>query len=854
MISNDDLLKWIDGMPLWFRKATELYYKNGIISDEDISFLADSCFRDEPFSVENINLINHGKKAEFAIMSISDVQGVNAICSDKPLTFNPTGLSIVYGCNGSGKSGYIRILKMISGAKYREEIKNNIYSSKTIHPKACISITDSEGGICSYDCDLQIPGEYESLSTIDIFDTKVSNAYMKEAKEATYEPWVFEYFAYMADVANRIKVELETRKQQCHEIPYSFPENLKESSSFRKLQSITYKTKAEEFPSEWTEIDEEDLKRKKSNNNRETLLIKKERIKDKQKNTDLLESYFVKFISFFSDESWERIQKEQNKLRLTIKLREDSEKLFSQNASEIDAESINNASWKSMWKYARQYYDEIIKPEKNDKFAQLGSICPLCGQILTDCECVVRMESIDSYINGKVIEDEEQERTTYNSLLNVFPTLKNEDELSSLIELAGLGNKKSELLKQNQILQDYCSVVHDEKQNLNINKYDTSILKNILSEHKDYLVYEGDAINELLTSDKQKQLEIEICELEATKHLTTQHTTIRNNIDILNKIHTIEKAERLLATNKITTKSKELATQIITEDYINRFKKELRNLTKNSLEVELKPQRAGKGRIPYKVVLVDSSGKSVSPQDILSEGENRVASLAAFFAESEGRQENVPLVFDDPISSLDYNYEQLVVDRLIEAASKRQVIVFTHRISLVVELQDVAKKNGVKCDEISLLFNKYKKGVPSKTSDITGSAKSQLNNLINDDLAKLKKLQLEDEFSSNYRKAFHNVCHEFRNIVEKSIEEDLIGGVVKRFQRDIKTKDCLHKLSEITKEDCDMYDCLMTRYSYYDHSMADETPLIEISIEDLENDMLTLKTWIKERKKATASS
>ena len=84
------------------------------------------------------------------------------------------------------------------------------------------------------------------------------------------------------------------------------------------------------------------------------------------------------------------------------------------------------------------------------------------------------------------------------------------------------------------------------------------------------------------------------------------------------------------------------------------------------------------------MVLVDSKGNLVSPQDILSEGENRVASLAAFFAESSGRQENVPLIFDDPISSLDYNYENLVIDRLTQAATRRQVIVFTHRISMVV--------------------------------------------------------------------------------------------------------------------------------------------------------------------------
>ena len=43
-----------------------------------------------------------------------------------------------------------------------------------------------------------------------------------------------------------------------------------------------------------------------------------------------------------------------------------------------------------------------------------------------------------------------------------------------------------------------------------------------------------------------------------------------------------------------------------------------------------------------------------------------------------------------------------------------------------------------------------------------------------------------------------------------------------------------------------MFDDFMTRYSYYDHSMSDETPLVELSFEDLEGDLNKLKSWIEE--------
>lgn len=70
---------------------------------------------------------------------------------------------------------------------------------------------------------------------------------------------------------------------------------------------------------------------------------------------------------------------------------------------------------------------------------------------------------------------------------------------------------------------------------------------------------------------------------------------------------------------------------------------------------------------------------------------------------------------------------------------------------------------------------------------------------------------------------------------------------MQRFRKDIQTQNRLYKLSEITREDCEMFDQLMTKYSYYDHSMSDEAPLNELTIDELEADLKRLQLWIKTR-------
>ena len=56
------------------------------------------------------------------------------------------------------------------------------------------------------------------------------------------------------------------------------------------------------------------------------------------------------------------------------------------------------------------------------------------------------------------------------------------------------------------------------------------------------------------------------------------------------------------------------------------------------------------------------------------------------------------------------------------------------------------------------------------------------------------------------------------------------------------------KLSKITEEDCGIIDEMMTKYSNYEHSMSDETPLQEFTLEEIENDVSRLIDWLTEFK------
>jgi len=53
------------------------------------------------------------------------------------------------------------------------------------------------------------------------------------------------------------------------------------------------------------------------------------------------------------------------------------------------------------------------------------------------------------------------------------------------------------------------------------------------------------------------------------------------------------------------------------------------------------------------------------------------------------------IVFDDPVSSLDYKWREGVALRLVREAKRRQVIVFTHDIVFLLLLKEFSEQEGV---------------------------------------------------------------------------------------------------------------------------------------------------------------
>ena len=143
---------WLTQRPKWLQVAAKRLINVEDLNAAAISNLTVLCkqeandeFPDIDCSIPDGAFDTHGYE-EIRLCSIREVAGVNKLAPRNPLNFGNSNIAVVYGHNGSGKSGYVRLLKHICGARdcVRGQLYKNVFSSKDIDQKAKVSF--SKGG------------------------------------------------------------------------------------------------------------------------------------------------------------------------------------------------------------------------------------------------------------------------------------------------------------------------------------------------------------------------------------------------------------------------------------------------------------------------------------------------------------------------------------------------------------------------------------------------------------------------------------------------------------------------------------------------------------------------------------
>lgn len=847
---KSEIILWLQNKPDWLQKAAEKILFQRDIESEDIKELTKILKRNQQQASRNTFQdlsTNLSVRKNLRIESIGEIEGIDKLDSEKPLKFGNINLSVIYGSNGSGKSGYVRILKKICGKPRANNLLSNIFNDPPENQGCEIHYrVDNEKKSLKWNVN---DDSITELECVDIFDNDEAKFYLSEETTVSFIPAEISLFEKLVEVCELIQQEIQTEIDTLNSKKPKLPPKFHSTKMGELYESISDRTNTDILTdlTSWAETDQKKLEQLE------------ERLKDSYPdnlaNTKRERKHNI-------DKLIETIEKVYNKLNCkmissfqSLKSTADAKRKSVIEGAKVQTgtaklEGIGSESWRALWNAAKEYSIQKAYPGKEFPVNDPNSRCVLCHQKLNEI-ATKRMQEFDEFVKGKLESEAEQAESR---LQNAYQELKKIIPDKQSIELLLLKSKLDQ--EQEEEVKGYWKLITRKSKKILDAKTDEKIkglyppislfdsLKKVSESIQSEIVQHESDIDKF---DPQR-LQSDVLNLMAKKWISQQKEAILEEVNLVKKRTTLENQKKMANSRDISVQASKISQRVITNAYISRFNTELNELGAKQIQVELVKTRAKRGRIMHKIKIRNAEQQNENPSIILSDGERRIVSLAAFLANVKGHPEMTPFVFDDPISSLDNVFEEQVAMRLAKLAEERQVIVFTHRLSLCGVLEDVAEKIRSKTKSrlknIEYICIESFAGSTGRPSDDIFWAKSieAAIKKISTILDKVKKFW-DSHDSKNYKIHAKSFCSDFRKLLERIIEEDLLNDIVKRHRRNVKTNNKLLPLAEIKKEDCLLIDELMTKYSKFQHSQSEEMPVQIPDEECLRKDMKNLEYW-----------
>ncbi|MBS1848154.1 MAG: AAA family ATPase, partial [Actinobacteria bacterium] len=146
MTIEDDVREWAATRPLWQQEVLAELADGREFTDADLESLADrvaAATGTATAAGSSTLSIRHGTADQVQLVELGSLNCVNALIDGETLTFGGDGLTIIYGDNGSGKSGYARLLKNMIKTRHEEVVLANVFEDGGDTPSAELVYTIS---------------------------------------------------------------------------------------------------------------------------------------------------------------------------------------------------------------------------------------------------------------------------------------------------------------------------------------------------------------------------------------------------------------------------------------------------------------------------------------------------------------------------------------------------------------------------------------------------------------------------------------------------------------------------------------------------------------------------------------
>jgi energy-coupling factor transporter ATP-binding protein EcfA2 len=699
MTIEAEILVWAASRPLWQQVVLHELARGHVFSQPEIDTVAaDLRAGKQPIGPGlQPNDIPGAQPAggAVALRSVRDLANVNALLDAQELTFGAKGLTVIYGDNGSGKSGYARLIKDVSGARHHAPVHTNVFAHAVGNVQQAV-IGFISGGV---DGTSTWPAAVSAdLRAVRFYDEACGDAYIVADSELTYRPSALALLDGLIGVCDAVGAVLAEQLRNNQLARGTLPTLTPATGAAKFLSTLSATTTdgeldaacalAADAPQRLGVITQEEARLRatdpaKERTRLETLAGKLEQV---SRHLDGLDA------ALGDVEAARTFDLRDRALALRAAATMASEQSFE--GEPVDG--VGSQTWRTLWEAARRFSLTESYPDR-DFPATDDASCLLCHQALS-APAADRLLRFEAFMRDTTAQQADEAEAAARHASDVLRAQEPTPApiAAALVEIEAAEPALAEVATSwleaaAARLEALLSRLGDGDPVEGVAPLDPPVGTALATRARE-LQAQAAAIDATAFRAALDALTAEKIDIETRGTLHDHRSDIVAEINRLADRQALESARRLTDTGAITRKSTELTEAHVTALVRDRFTRESDRLRLE--RIELQKTGGQKGRFRHKPALLGA--KAPQPVDeVLSEGEQTALGLAGFFTESHFDDSKSALVLDDPVTSLDHIRRAHVAKRLGQLAADRQVIVFTHDVAFVGNLRQAADEEQV---------------------------------------------------------------------------------------------------------------------------------------------------------------
>lgn len=764
-----------------------------------------------PLTKDHLNF-GDAKGKRSLLNSLGPVTNLGRLAPGQKLSFALNGITLIYGDNGSGKSGYCRITKKICRSLTADDLLGNVFEPGQKAP-AEVVIRYQPDGAAQVTEEKWIDGTPPPapIANISVFDSRNARLFVDQNNEIGFLPAAISllerHAAFRSEMDSAFDGERKALDKQIKTpLPAGFTPGGKAAAAIAKLAP-----KEKDLPTEdvlkalgdWTDEKQTELKLLETELAQDPTLLAARAVRAEA----VLKSYVEIVASIDAGLGEEALASIASKAQAVSAAITAANFAANQAFNAEPLAAVGQDPWRQMYDFATAYVASIGKGD--DLPSAEGDPCALCQQPLS-AEGSDRMGRFRDFVAGEAAKATEVARTLLAAVVALVDDLaippKNTVD-QSFAEYRTMGQDRADLADK---IADYLETARSRKAAVldaaNKNVFDTvpalaATPKPLFDKDIERLAAEAATFKEQAAQHSQSPEKVaRVSELKDCERFKNSLPTILARRTDLARHVQLGECCKLVTNAQLSSAITAIRRNLVTEGLESRIQNEIAALDLGHIPFAV-ADRSKDGHSLFSVNL--KAPVSVANDKVLSEGEQRALGLACFLAEVDADTARNGLVIDDPVSSLDHLRIRRVALRLVDEAGKgRQVIIFTHNLLFYNEVAEAAAAANPPVPLARRVITKSHAdgfGLISESAEPWTAQKVSARVNVLRERRKGIEAAHKDFNTDAYRSVAKDFYTDLRETWERLVEELLLGQVAERFTSEVQTL----RLKGVTVEDED---------------------------------------------------